>query len=183
MHGRRLRRVVNEELSGLHPKLLFAKLLLWPIPIDVGGRVRTAVLRLTGFKIGRGTIMAGTPALTGGKDIYHNLTIGRGCWINVGCFFDLGATITIGDDVSLGHEVIVLTASHDIGSSAHRASALYAKPVVIGSGAWLGSRCTILPGVSIGSGAIIAAGAVVDKDVPPNALVAGVPARVVRLLC
>ena len=157
-------------------------MILWPIPIDAGGRVRTAILKLIGFKIGHGTIMAGTPTITGNNDLYRNLTIGRGCWFNVGCFFDLGAKVDIGDDVSFGHDVIILTHSHDIGSSQRRASQLYCKPVTINNGAWLGSRCTILPGVTIGSGAVIAAGAVVHKDVPPNTLVGGVPARVIRTL-
>ena len=180
--AKRLRRVLREELSGLHLRLMLARILLAPIPIDVGGRLRVLILRLIGFEIGHGTIMAGTPTITGSKDIYRNLTIGRGCWINVGCLFDLGAAINIGNNVSIGHEVIVLTNSHEIGTPYQRAAKLCATPVTIDNGAWLGSRCTILPGVNIGAGAIVAAGAVVHHDVPPNTLVAGVPARVVKLL-
>jgi len=178
----RLRRVIREEFAGLHPKLMLARMLLGLLPIDMGGRIRTLVLKLAGFKIGHGTIMAGTPTVTGGKDIYRNLTLGRGCWINVGCVFELGAVIKVGDNVAIGHDVMMLTSTHEIGSSYRRASILHALPIIIDSGAWLGSRCIILPGVSIGAGAIVAAGAVVHKDVLPNTIVGGVPARVIRFL-
>jgi maltose O-acetyltransferase len=96
--------------------------------------------------------------------------------------FDLGAEIRIGSHVSIGHDVLVLTISHQIGSSRHRALTPFAKPVDIGSGAWIGSRSTILPGVTIGSGAIVAAGSVVHHDVAPNTMVAGVPARAIKAL-
>jgi maltose O-acetyltransferase len=173
--------VIREECAGLHARLLLARLLLVWLPIDVGGRVRVFLLRAC-FRIGKGTMMAGTPRFTGGKDVYRNLTIGSGCWFNVGCFFDLNDSITVGNDVSFGHEVFVLTTSHETGPSSRRASASYCKPVTIGDGAWLGSRCTILPGVDIGAGAVVAAGALVHKTVPPNTMVAGVPARAVKYL-
>lgn len=80
------------------------------------------------------------------------------------------------------HQVLILTTSHEIGPQGQRAAALEARPVCIGSGAWLGARCTILPGVTIGAGAIIAAGAVVSRDVPANTMVAGIPARVIKSL-
>jgi maltose O-acetyltransferase len=90
--------------------------------------------------------------------------------------------VTIGNNVSFGHQVIVLTNTHDIGPASRRAATLCSKAVTIGNGAWLGARCTILPGVTIGDGAVVAAGSVVNEDVPANVLVAGVPARLVRLL-
>jgi maltose O-acetyltransferase len=175
-------RVIREELSGLHLRLRLARLLLAPLPIHVGSRLRVYILRLAGFQIGPGSVIWGTPTITGDDNLYCKLTIGRGCWVNVGCFFDLGAPITIGDQVAIGHQVVILTSSHEVGTQVRRAAALYAKPVSIGAGAWLGARCTILPGVSIGAGSIVAAGAVVNRDVPPNAMVAGVPARVVKTL-
>ena len=178
----KLKRVLYEEASGLHLRLLLARLILMPLPIHVGSRLRVAVLRLAGFQIGVGTLMWGTPTFTGDAKLYSKLTIGQRCWLNVGCFLDLGAPITIGDQVALGHEVIILTSSHEIGPLAQRAAALYTKPVTIGDGAWLGARCTILPGVCIGAGAIVAAGAVVNRDIAPNTMVAGVPARVVKTL-
>jgi maltose O-acetyltransferase len=157
-------------------------MLLTPLPIHVGSRVRVYILRLAGFQIGTGCVMWGTPTITGDGDLYRKLTIGQGCWFNVECFFDLGAPISIGDHVAIGHQVMILTTSHQIGSTGQRAAALEARPVTINTGAWLGARCTILPGVTIGAGAIVAAGAVVSRDVPPNTMVVGIPGRVIKPL-
>jgi maltose O-acetyltransferase len=178
----KIRQLFREEFADLHLRLLIARMLLALLPIHVGGRVRTMILRRVGFQIGRGTIMAGMPTITLDGNMYKRLVIGEGCWINIGCLFDLGAEIRIGSRVSIGHGVLVLTRSHDIGPSQQRAFTLHTRPVNIGSGVWLGSRSTILPGVTIGAGAIVAAGSVVHHDVPPNTLVAGVPARVIKVL-
>ena len=174
--------LLHQEVAGLHPRLLLAQIALAPLPIHVGGRLRSLVLRLIGFDIDRSTILAGMPTITGDGNIYKKLVIGSCCWINIGCLFDLGGEIRIGSHVSIGHDVLVLTVSHQIGSAQHRASAPVVKPVNIGSGVWIGSRCTILPGVTIGSGAVVAAGSVVHHDVPPNTMVAGVPARPIKTL-
>jgi maltose O-acetyltransferase len=178
----KFRRLLSEEFAGLHPRLTLARLLLALLPIHVGGRVRTSILRLIGFQIGRGTIMAATPTITCDGYMYDKLVIGANCWINIGCLFNLGAEIRIGSNVAIGHDVMVLTQSHDIGPTTHRAFTQHAKPINIGSGAWLGSRSTILPGVTIGAGAVVAAGSVVCHDVAPNTLVAGVPARALKQL-
>jgi maltose O-acetyltransferase len=178
----KVRQLLREEFAGIHLRLLIARMLLAPLPIHVGGRVRTMILKLIGFQIGRGTILAGMPTIILDGNTYKKLVIGEGCWINIGCSFDLGAEIRIGSKVSIGHGVLVLTRSHEVGTSRQRAVTLFTKPVNIGSGVWLGSRSTILPGVTIGAGAIVAAGSVVHHDVPPNTLVAGVPARVIKEL-
>jgi maltose O-acetyltransferase len=178
----KIRQLLREEFAGIHLRLLIARMLLALLPIHVGGRVRTMILRLIGFQIGRGTILAGMPTIAPDGNMYKKLVIGEGCWINIGCLFDLGAEIRIGSKVSIGHGVLVLTRSHEIGTSRQRAFTLVTKPVNIGSGVWLGSRSTILPGVTIGAGAIVAAGSVVHHDVPPNTLVAGVPARTIKEL-
>jgi maltose O-acetyltransferase len=174
--------LLRQEVAGLHPRLLLAQIVLAPLPIHVGGRLRSLMLRLIGFDIDRSTILAGMPIITGDGNIYKKLVIGSCCWINIGCLLDLGGEITIGNHVSIGHDVLVLTVSHQIGSALHRASAPVVKPVKIGNGVWIGSRCTILPGVTIGSGAVIAAGSVVHNDVAPNMMVAGVPARPIKTL-
>jgi maltose O-acetyltransferase len=178
----KLTKVIREELSGLHLRLFLARVLLAPLPIHVGSRLRVYVLRLAGFQIGHGCVIWGLPTITGNSDLYSNLAIGRECLVNVQCFFDLGAPITIGDRAALGHQVVVLTTSHHVGQPGRRAGAAYTKPVTIGEGAWLGARCTIFPGVNIGTGAVVAAGAIVNQDVPPNTLVAGIPARVMKTL-
>jgi maltose O-acetyltransferase len=178
----KFRQLIREESEGLHGRLLLAQLLLAPLPLHVGSRLRAAVLRLAGFRIGPGTVFWGTPTITGGGDLYRRLRIGRECWINAGCFFDLGEHITIGDRVAFGQQVMLLTNAHQIAGPDRRAGRLSPRPIVIEDGAWVSTRATILPGVTIGAGAVIAAGAVVTRDVPPHTLVAGIPARPIRQL-
>jgi maltose O-acetyltransferase len=170
----------REETTGLHWRLLLARLVVAPLPLHVGSRVRSAALRWAGFRIGRGTVMWGMPTITGLAGLYDNLDVGSECWFNEGCVLDLGARITIGDRVALGHQVIVMTTSHEVGSEERRAGAMHARPVSIGAGAWIGTRSVILPGVEVGAGAIVGAGALVNAHVPPGTVVGGVPARQVR---
>jgi len=178
----KLSSVFREEVAAFHWRLIWARMVLAPLPPNVGSRLRTAVLRRVGFPIGRGTLFWGTPTITGSGDIYSRLRIGDYCWFNMGCFFDLGAPIEIGDRVALGHQVMLMTGSHELGGAERRAGSYVVAPVRIDSGAWLGSRATVLPGIHIGAGAIVAAGALVTKDVPAHTLVAGVPARPLREL-
>lgn len=146
------------------------------LPDLVGNRLRTALVRLGGIRVGHGTLIGGAMAVSGRSQ----LTIGRDCWINVSSRFDLSSTVDIGDRVAIGQEALILTNSHELGPSESRAGRLANQPVRIGDGTWLGARVVVLPGVTIGAGAIVAAGAVVHRDVPPDTLVAGVPAVPVR---
>lgn len=163
-------------------RLLLARLVLAPLPDEVGGRLRAWALRLAGFNIGERTVLAGTPKISGGKELYKQLRVGRDCWFNIQCLLEVHAEVVIGNRVQLGQQVMLLTNTHELGPPYRRSGSLQALPVRIGDGAWLGARSTILPGVTVGEGAAVAAGAVVTKDVPPNCLVAGVPARVIRQL-
>jgi maltose O-acetyltransferase len=172
--------VAREELAHFNPGLHLVQTLGSLLPDEVGGRVRTALLRRSGIRIGAGTIFNGQPAFSGGRDVQRYLDIGSSCWFNVGCRFDIHAAAQIGDGVRFGQEVLLLTHTHHLGPPERRAGELQAQPVKVGAGAWIGARVTILPGVSIGSGAVIAAGAVVAHDVAPNTLVGGVPARPIR---
>jgi maltose O-acetyltransferase len=177
----RLRRALAEELGGIGPRLLLSRLLVAFLPGHSFGRLRVRLLRLAGFDVGLGTVLAGAPTITGGR-AHRLLSIGRDCWFNVGATLDVHAEVTIGDRVQFGQQVMVLTHTHEFGRPQARWGPLVAKPVRIGDGAWLGARVTVLPGVTIGDGAVVAAGAVVAKDVPPNVLVGGVPAKVIRKL-
>ena len=110
-------------------------------------------------------------------DCGKNLHIGKSVFINSGCQFQDQGGVYIGDGTLIGHSVVLATLNHDSGPE-HRAD-LYPKPIHIGKNVWIGAHATVLPGVTIGDGAIVAAGAVVTKDVPVGAVVGGVPARLI----
>lgn len=178
----KVKHFLSQELSGLNGRWLLARLLLLPLPHFVGSRLRAELLRALGFNIGSGVCFWSLPTIIGGGQLHRKLTIGQRSVFNVHCFFDLAAPISIGEFVGFGPQVMLITGAHQIGEATSRLGPLDPKPIHIGNGAWLGARCTILPGVTIGSGAVVAAGSLVTKDVPPNTLVGGVPARQIRLL-
>jgi maltose O-acetyltransferase len=175
----RVRRAVGVELEELHPAVLVSSAIAGLVPRYVANRLRTQILRLAGWRIGDGTFFAGVPKFSGAGRIRSRLSIGSAGWINVGCTFELNDAITIGDRVAIGHEVMMLTSTHKIGTGQRRAGFKVTSPVSIGDGVWLGARSVILPGVTVGDGAVVSTGAVVTKDVPPNSVVAGAPAVVV----
>lgn len=92
------------------------------------------------------------------------------------------AEVHIGDNVLLAPGVLITTVNHAMNAAERRENICVAMPVVLGDDVWVGGNATILPGVHIGNNVIVAAGAVVNRDVPDNCLVAGVPARVIRTL-
>ncbi len=114
------------------------------------------------------------------SDFGMNLHLGEHVFINSGCCFQDQGGIEIGDHTLIGHQVVFATINHDVRPE-ERASMSF-RPIHIGKNVWIGSHATILPGVSVGDGAIIGAGAVVTKDVPSRAIAVGVPARVVRYI-
>lgn len=111
-------------------------------------------------------------------DYGMNIHIGKNVFLNEGCSFQDHGGIFIGDGSLIGHRCIIATINHDLNPD-NRGDMTVA-PVHIGKNVWIGARVTILPGVNIGDGAVVAAGAVVNRDVPPNTVVAGVPAREVK---
>jgi acetyltransferase-like isoleucine patch superfamily enzyme len=106
------------------------------------------------------------------------ISIGKNVFINHACsFLDLGG-ITIEDQVLIGPRVNLVTENHPADPAERRS--LITKPIVIKRNAWIGASATILPGVTIGENAIVAAGAVVSKDVPANTIVGGIPAKFIK---
>lgn len=143
--------------------------------LSFGGNHRSSILRMDeesildcdGFKFAYG---ADIIVFKGG-----HLILGKGSYINSDCKIRCHKEITIGRDCAISHDFTVMD------SDAHQIEGIvHTSPVHIGDHVWIGTRVTILQGVTIGDGAVIAAGAVVTKDVPPNTLVGGVPARIVK---
>ena len=112
------------------------------------------------------------------SDCGKNITVGKGVFINSGCCFQDQARITLGDDCLIGHQVVFATLNHDLAPD--RRKHMLPAPIVLGKNVWIGAHATILPGVTIGDNAVVAAGAVVAKDVPQNVIVAGVPAKIIK---
>ena len=111
-------------------------------------------------------------------DFGRNITVGRDVFINACCHFQDHGGVTIGDGCQIGHNVVFATLNH--GLSLEDRQNTYPAPIVLGRNVWVGSNATILQGVTIGDNAVIAAGAVVTKDVEPATIVGGVPAKVIR---
>lgn len=113
-------------------------------------------------------------------DCGKNTTFGEGVFINSGCRFQDQGGLTIGDGCQIGHNVVIATLNHGI-SPEHRGNTIPGR-VVLERNVWIGANATILPGVTIGENSIVAAGAVVTKDVPANTIVGGVPAKTIRTI-
>ena len=111
-------------------------------------------------------------------DCGKNIVVGERVFVNSGCRFQDQGGIRIGDDALIGHNVVLASLNHDL-DPAERATTIPA-PIVIGDRVWIGANATVLAGVTIGDGAVVAAGAVVTRDVAPNTVVGGVPARRIR---
>ena len=136
--------------------------------------IREIMGRLTGKKIDDSFRMF-PPFYT---DFGKNVTIGRNVFINSGCHFQDQGGITIGDDALIGHNVVLATINHDLSPLKHREN--HYAPIVIEDHVWIGSNATILQGVTIGRWSVVAAGAVVSKDVEAFTIVGGVPAKEIR---
>lgn len=145
-------------------------------------RLRTALYRCCGVAIGRQTLVLGSMEMSGGGRFWKRLTIGDNCQITAPLYLDLNANITIADRAAIGHHVVLITTNHDYRWPDMRCGTGSYAPISIGKGAWIGARATILSGVTIGEGSVVAAGAVVTTDVPPHSVVGGVPAKLLRTL-
>lgn len=115
---------------------------------------------------------------------YGSLTrFGKGVFVNHGCYFMDGGTITIGDNVFIGPFTGFYTAAHPVDYRRRNQGLEWAKPIRVGDNCWFGANVSVMPGVTIGSGCVIAAGSVVTRDLPDNSLAAGVPAEVKKTIC
>ncbi|MQA21095.1 sugar O-acetyltransferase [Rugamonas rivuli] len=138
-------------------------------------QVRALFSELTGKQVDESFLLIPPFYTTGGDEI----RVGRNVFINQNCtFYDLGG-LDIGDDVMIGPNVSIITSGHPLAPSQRRVQTI-GKPIVIERGVWIAAGATIIGGVTVGENAVVAAGSVVTRDVPPNTLVGGNPARVIR---
>lgn len=111
-------------------------------------------------------------------DCGKNITIGENVFFNSGCKLQDQGGITIDDGALLGHNVVLATLNHCV--IPEQRTNLIPSPIHIGKRVWIGANAMVLPGVTIGDGAVVAAGAVVTKDVPENVIVGGIPAKQIK---
>lgn len=152
-----------------------------PASYEPGGRIAARLRLATGRRVlkscGEGSNIERGAFFPAGM-------VSLGARSGIGIDAQIKGPVTIGDDVMMGPEVVIFTTGHEFedttrpmreqGSTAHQL-------VTIGDDVWIGQRAMILPGVTIGTGSIVAAGAVVTKDVPPRSVVGGNPARALRM--
>lgn len=138
--------------------------------------VRLVFSEMTGQKIDESVVIS----LPVYSDFGSHIRFGKEIFINSNVMFtDLGG-ITIEDNVLIDPKASILTVNHPSNPTQRRG--LILKPVHLKKNCWIGANATILPGVTVGENAIVAAGAVVSKDVPGNAIVVGIPAKVVQMI-
>ncbi|NBF03352.1 transferase [Pseudomonas sp. Fl5BN2] len=161
-----IRHLFNILLSFLPPSRFFS--------------FRAMLLRLAGVEIHTDVRFCGRGWIYG----RGRLSIGEETWLSPGVVFHThsDADIRLGARCDIGHGVEFIPGSHEIGSHQRRAGKGTALPITVGTGCWLGARSIVLGGVTIGDGAVVAAGSVVTRDVAANTMVAGVPAVVKRQL-
>jgi len=145
--------------------------------------VRGVFYRLAGCDISRGVTLIGKLTLIGSGDFPSRLHVGSGSIIGKGVVMGLDDEIKIGQNVSISPYATLFTGTHPIGFGSRRMDLRAAtKPITIEDGVWVGMNSLILPGVTIGQGAVVSAGSVVKEDVPPNTLVEGNPAVATKKL-
>ena len=155
-----------------------------PRILQFGWPVNAAILRAFGARVSKNRVYIHSPVvLHGGRQGYGNLTISDGCLINGNNFLDLTGNITLERGVSLGPGVTIMTHNrynHNPFLEERLAHTCGIKDVLIKKGAGIKAHALIVHGITIGKNAVVAGGAVVNRDVPDNCFVAGVPARLVK---
>jgi acetyltransferase-like isoleucine patch superfamily enzyme len=135
--------------------------------------LRMAWLRASGAQLGEGAAVFWGTTVFNARD----LSIGARSVVSFRCVLDARGGLAIGEDVVVASDVQLVTGGHDVDDPGFPA---FFRPIRIGDRAWLTSRVTVLAGATVGEGAVVAACALVTEDVPPYAVVGGIPAKVVR---
>ncbi len=155
-----------------------------PYRLALVPQLRAPLLRLLGARIGRRSILHDVRFFNLYRRGLAGLRIGEDCFLGDECLLDMAEGITLERQVTLAERVLVLT-HMNVGYADHPLQSRFpsmAEPVIVEQGAFIGANVTLLAGVRVGARSFVAAGSVVTHDVPPDALVGGVPARVIRSL-
>jgi maltose O-acetyltransferase len=137
-------------------------------------RTRARILRRAGIEMDKAIVESGCFFFGA------NVTLGDYAVVNHDCYFDSKEQITIGPRTAVAMGTMLFTSNHELGNEFKRWGEYKPAPVVVGAGVWLGARVLVMPGVTVGDSCIVAAGSVVTKDLAPNAVYAGVPAKRIR---
>lgn len=155
--------------------------IIWDLFVNTFGKsiliprsLRYFLYRISGMRTKTSNIRSGCTFR--GKSI----VLEKGVFLNHNVFIDGWEKVTIKENTAIAFDVLICTSSHEIGDASKRAGASDRRPILIGKSCWIGARATILPGVTIGDGCVIAAGSVVNKNCEPNGLYAGVPAKRIK---
>lgn len=158
--------IIKPFVAGLY--YLIFRIIMW-IPIEF---IRFIWLKLNLNHLGKSVfICSGVEFMSP-----QRISIGNNSVVNHGVLIDGRGGIDIKDNVDIARDVIIWSCTHDISDARH---ATFCKKVIIEHHVWIGCRAIIMPGVHIGVGAVIGAGAIVTKDVPDMSIVAGVPAKII----
>jgi acetyltransferase-like isoleucine patch superfamily enzyme len=147
------------------------------IPYGPGAHIRQRFLKAHLAHLGDNSIVSDHVKIIS----YKNVWIGSNVSVANQVILDGRGGLYLGDGCLIGFQTIFITCTHkseQLDLPVHH-QGFYSKPITVGKNTWLGARCTILPGVTIGDSAIIAAGSVITKDIPPGVVAAGVPCRVI----
>jgi len=159
-----------DEMSEQARRITFALNSAYHTPDEV----RALLSRLFGYEVDP-TLRVFPPFYT---DFGRNIRIGKGVFINACCHFQDHGGVTLGDGCQIGHNVVFATLDHGLAPEERHTTC--PAPIVLGKNVWVGANATILRGVTIGDNAVVAAGAVVTKDIPADTVAGGVPARTIR---
>ena len=177
-------KAANEVGWGRIFKFVVMTLAMIPYRMALVPPIRVLLVRLYGARIGKRVVLHNARFFNTYRRGFAGWSVGDECFIGDECLFDLADSIEMQDQVTLAERVVILTHTnvgyHDHPLQKHFPASV--GPVVLEKGCFVGAQSVILPGVRVGRGSFVAAGAVVTEDVPEGVLVAGVPARVIRKL-
>jgi acetyltransferase-like isoleucine patch superfamily enzyme len=176
LNGETIQPYDQEAFKMLEASFETRKLLLQMNSASDPAAIRSLLSQITGSEVDESVAVFTPLYINYGK----NTKIGKNVFINFDCvFLDLGG-ITIEDNVLIAPRVSLLSEAHPVSPESRQA--LVPGHIHIKKNAWIGAGATILPGVTVGENAVVAAGAVVSKDVPPNTVVGGIPAKIIKTI-